>query len=253
MFRVGIFLFDVYKDMKGVNMPNKNKKRLIVTFTVLLFVLSSLLICFFYTRNKLELIKVPVSSYNLSKRTLIDETTYEMIEVPKAYLNNEVVIDETYLVNKCVKIDSLVPKGSFFYKGNLEDVDNISDNLKYELKDDEVAYDISANDLNANQGYLKEGMYVDIYLTINKDKVLSDLLINNLKIIGLYDLNHKSILDYDDGAVLQNVCLAVPSESVAYLNKALTIGKLNITIGNNCYEDEESILNEESAIFNYLR
>ncbi len=234
-------------------MPNKNKKKLLITFSIILFVFITLLSSFIYTRKKLELIKVPVSVYSLSKRTLIDESTYKIVEVPKNYLDEEVVTSIDYLANKCVKIDYSIPKGSFFYKSALDDVDNIKDNLSYELNEDEVAYDISANDLNANQAYLKEGMYVDIYLTISKDRVISDLLINNLRIIGLYDLNHKSILDYDDSAILSSVCLAVPSYAVSYLNKAQALGKLNITIGNDCYENVDSYLNEESAIFNYLR
>ena len=239
--------------MKGVNMPNKNKKKIIITFSLLLLILVSLLLSVLYTRKKLELIKVPVATYNLGKRAPIDASTYKVVEVPKAYLNSEVVIEEEKLINKCVKIDSMIPKGSFFYNNALDDIDNINDNLMYELSENEVAYDISANDLNANQAYLKEGMYVDAYLTINKDKVISDLLINNLRIIGLYDLNHKSILDYDDSAILQNICLAVPSDAVAYLNKALAVGKLNVVIGKDCYEDVDSYLNEESSIFNYLR
>ncbi len=234
-------------------MPNKKKKNLIVTFLVILFVLSSLLLSFIYVRRKLELVKVPVSTYSLSKRTIIDESTYELIEVPKSFLDEEVITNSDYLLNKCVKIDYSIPKGSFFYKSALDDIGNIKDNLSYELAEDEVAYDINANDLNANQAYLKEGMYVDVYLTINKEQVISDLLINNLRIIGLYDLNHKSILDYDDGAILQNICLAVPSYTVPYLNKALALGKLNIVVGKECYEDVPSHLNEESTIFNYLR
>ncbi len=239
--------------MKGESMPNKKKKNLIVTFLVILFVLSSLLLSFIYVRRKLELVKVPVSTYSLSKRTIIDESTYELIEVPKSFLDEEVITNSDYLLNKCVKIDYSIPKGSFFYKSALDDIGNIKDNLSYELAEDEVAYDINANDLNANQAYLKEGMYVDVYLTINKEQVISDLLINNLRIIGLYDLNHKSILDYDDGAILQNICLAVPSFTVPYLNKALALGKLNIVVGKECYEDVPSYLNEESTIFNYLR
>lgn len=239
--------------MKGESMPNKKKKNLIVTFLVILFVLSSLLLSFIYVRRKLELVKVPVSTYSLSKRTIIDESTYELIEVPKSFLDEEVITNSDYLLNKCVKIDYSIPKGSFFYKSALDDIDNIKDNLSYELAEDEVAYDINANDLNANQAYLKEGMYVDVYLTINKDMVISDLLINNLRIIGLYDLNHKNILDYDDGAILQNICLAVPSFTVPYLNKALALGKLNIVVGKECYKDVPSYLNEESTIFNYLR
>lgn len=146
-----------------------------------------------------------------------------------------------------------MPKGSFFYKSVLDDIGSIDDKLTYDLRDDEVAFDININDLKVNQAYLKEGMYVDIYLTISKDRVLSDLLINNVRIIGLYDLNHKKILDFDNNAVLQNITLALPNDAVSYINKALAIGSLNAVIGKDCYQDVESNLNVESVVFNYLR
>lgn len=229
-------------------MPKK-KKIIISIITLLLFFAATL----FYCRKELELVKVPVASYSLGKRTLIDNTTFKEVLVPKRYLNNEVILDKELLSGKCVRIDGFVPKGSFFYESVLDDVSNIDDKLTYDLKDDEVAYDINANDLKANQAYLKEGMYVDVYLTVSKDRVLSDLLINNVKIIGLYDLNHKKILSFDNNAVLQNITLALPSEAVSYLNKAQAIGSLNIVIGKDCYEDVGSQLNSNSMVFNYLR
>lgn len=229
-------------------MPKK-KKIIIVLSVFVLFVGGMLLYC----RRELELVKVPVASYSLGKRALVDETTYKLISVPKRYLNSEVVLDSEELNNKCVRIDGFVPKGSFFYKSVLDDIGSIDDKLTYDLREDEVAFDININDLKVNQAYLKEGMYVDIYLTISKDRVLSDLLINNVRIIGLYDLNHKKILDFDNNAVLQNITLALPNDAVSYVNKALAIGTLNAVIGKDCYQDVESSLNVESVVFNYLR
>ena len=229
-------------------MPKK-KKIIIVLSVFVLFVGGVLLYC----RRELELVKVPVASYSLGKRALVDETTYKLISVPKRYLNSDVVLDSEELNNKCVRIDGFVPKGSFFYKSVLDDIGSIDDKLTYDLRDDEVAFDININDLKVNQAYLKEGMYVDIYLTISKDRVLSDLLINNVRIIGLYDLNHKKILDFDNNAVLQNITLALPNDAVSYVNKALAIGTLNAVIGKDCYQDVGSSLNVESVVFNYLR
>lgn len=229
-------------------MPKK-KKIIIVLSVFVLFVGGVLLYC----RRELELVKVPVASYSLGKRALVDETTYKLISVPKRYLNSDVVLDSEELNNKCVRIDGFVPKGSFFYKSVLDDIGSIDDKLTYDLREDEVAFDININDLKVNQAYLKEGMYVDIYLTISKDRVLSDLLINNVRIIGLYDLNHKKILDFDNNAVLQNITLALPNDAVSYVNKALAIGTLNAVIGKDCYQDVGSSLNIESVVFNYLR
>ena len=207
---------------------------------------------YLYCDRRLEMGEVYVARYSLSNRTLISEEEIEKIRVPLAYLGDDVCRNKEDIVGRYVKIDTLIPKGSFFYEGALDDAEDMKDSIAAQLKEGEVSYDIYVNDIRVNQAYLVKGLYVDIYLTINKERVLSDLLINNIRIIGLYDVKHSEIRDYDREAILESICLAVPKESVAYLNKARAVGTLSITIGESTYEDVKSVLNRNAAIFEYL-
>ena len=229
-----------------------SKKNVIKPLMIVIFVLLIVIGTYFYCDYRLNMEDVYISKYNLSNRTLISENEIETIRVPTIYLNDEVLLLKENIIGKYVKIGTSIPKGSFFYKGALDDIENMKDNINGELLNGEVSYDISTNEINVNQAYLLKGMYVDLYLTINKDKVLSNLLINNLKIIGLYDINHREIKEYDKESILGTICLAVPSESVSYLNKARVLGELNIVVGNDTYNDVESKLNRKSEIFEYL-
>lgn len=212
---------------------------------------ASIFICLsFYA--KLDLKDIYIAKYHLSNRTLISENEIEKIKVPSSYLNDEVILNKEDIIDKYVKMNCSIPKGSFFYKGSLDSLDNMKDKINAYLSDGEVAYDIYLKDIKANPAYLIKGMYIDLYLTINKDIILSDLLINNLKIINLYDINNNEIKDYDDKSIIQSFCLAVPKEYVSYLNKAQVIGELRIVLGENPYEDVKSILNIQSKIFDYL-
>ena len=234
-------------------MSKKVRRPLFVLVGILFSLVILFVALYFYLDYRLGMKEVAISKYSLKNRTLISEDEIEFIKVPEAYLNEEVLVSKEDIVGKYVKINTSVPKGSFFYRGALDDYENIKDKLGSELLEGEVNFDISANNIKVNQAYLTKGMYVDIYLTINSDKVLSDLLINNVRIIGLYDNNHHEIKDYDIDSYLQDISLAVNKEALPYLNKAEVIGELSIVVSNNSYENVTSKLNKNSAIFTYLQ
>ena len=235
-------------------MHRKNKKALVLLFSTIVFILLVGLVCFIYCNNKLKLQEVCIAKYSLNNRTLISQDEIEVVKVPKSYLNGNIILNKEDVVGKYVKINTRVPKGSFFYDDAIEEYEIIKDKLNSELEDDEVNFDLNVNNINVNQSYLVKGMYVDLYLTIDKNnKVLSDLLINNVRIIGMYDVNHQEIKDYDNKTILQSICLAVPKDTISYLYKAQVIGQLSLVVGNNGYKNVSSILNKNTDIFEYLK
>lgn len=229
-----------------------SKKRTIILLLNIIFVILLSFSTVLYINSKLSITTIYIAKYSLPSRTLISEDEIEEVKVPYSYLNEQVILDKDEIIGKYVKIDTTIPKGSFFYVDSLEELENMKDGLLSELDKNEVSLDIEANKINVNQAYLKKGMYVDVYLTINKDRVVSDLLINNLKIIGLYDINNKEIKDYDNDSILGTLSLAVPVEAINYLNKASVIGQLSIVVGNNPYTNVKTQLNKNGYIFEYL-
>lgn len=233
-------------------MPNNKKKSIALGIALILSVVIVILTIVLYCNSKLNMTDAYITKYTLPNRTLISENEIEKISVPLAYLNENVILDKNEIIGKYVKINTSIPKGSFIYNDQIESYEMIKDKLNTDLLENEVVFDISANHIKANQAYLNKGMYVDIYLTISKDKVLSDLLINNVKIIGLYDSSKQEIKDYDKDSLLSSICLAVPKDALPYLNKAEVLGELSLVVGNDTYSKTESILNVDSEIFRYL-
>lgn len=233
-------------------MTKKEKKTLLLTIALILSIISLVLSVIMYCDSRLDMTKAYIAKYTLPNRTLITEDEIEEVNVPSYYLNGEVILDKEDIVGKYVKLNTSIPKGSFFYKEALDSYESIKDNLNSDLLDGEVAFDISANHIKANQAYLNKGMYVDIYLTITKDRIISDLLINNVKVIGLYDASRQEIKDYDKDSILSSICLAVPSDVLPILNKAEVLGELSLVVGNDTYNKVDSVLNKDSELFNYL-
>ena len=228
------------------------KKILIITISTLLLAVGIFFGIRFYTRYSIGYTKTYVASHHINQRTMISEQDLLEVEVPKDYLKDDVYLNKDDILNKYVRLSCSIPKGSLFYKSCLEtDIKDLANTL---LKENEVNYDIYTSNVKINTANLAKNMYIDLYLTINsKDKPVSDLLLSNARITGLYDSNNKPILDYDNDTRVAIISIAINVDDVNVLNKAQVVGELNCVISNNAYKvNLSSLLNKKSKLFEYL-
>ena len=234
----------------------KRKKKKILCIIPLIVILSLAIIYFgsdLLAIYKIGLTDVYVAASSIPQRTIISKDLLEIKKVPKVYIDNNIYTDLFNIEGKYVKLGSYIPKGSLIYKEALDDVDNMKDYVHMELKNGEVTYDLFARDIKVNPAHLLKGMNADLYLTINRKEIVSDLLISNVRIIGLYDVNNKEIKDFDKDSTLGTISIAVKKNMVPYLNKAIAIGEVSMLIGSDLYDNKSSTMNSSSIIFNYLK
>lgn len=228
------------------------KKIIVITISTMLLTVGLFFGVKLYSKYMIGYTKTYVASHFINQRNQIKEEDLLEVEVPKDYLKNDVYIDKKDIIDKYVKLCCSIPKGSLIYKSSIEtDIKDLANTL---LKEGEVNYDIYVNEVKINTANIAKNMYVDIYLTINnKDKPISDLLLTNARITGLYDNNNKLILDYDNSTRISIVSLAVNKDDVNVLNKAQVLGSLNFVISNNAYKvNLSSMLNVKSPLFEYI-
>lgn len=228
------------------------KKIIIITISTLLLAIGIYFGIRTYSRYAIGYTKVCVASHHINQRNQINDDDLTEIDVPKDYLKDNVYLNKEDILNKYVKLSCSIPKGSLFYKSCLEsDIDDLANTL---LKQGEVNYDIYTNDVKINTANIAKNMYIDLYLTINnKDNLISDLLLSNARITGLYDYNNKPILDYDNNTKVSIISLAINKDYVNVLNKAQVIGELNCVITNTAYNvNLSSLLNRKSDLFEYI-
>ena len=229
------------------------KKILIIIATTLVLLVGLFFGVKWYTKYTIGYQKVYVASHQLYQRTCINESDLLEVEVPKDYLKDDVLIDINDIKGKYVKLSYSIPKGSLIYKGAVED--DIKDLANTLLNVGEVNYDIYTSDVKVNTANLSRNMYVDLYLTINnKERPVSDLLIKNARVTGLYDSNNSPIPDYDNETRVYIISLAVSCDAVNIINKALSIGSINFVVNNGTYDFENScMINYDSVLFQYLQ
>lgn len=229
-------------------------RKILITIATILLLAIGVLLGFVINEKCLHNdVKVYVASHQLSQRTRIGMEDIKEIELPKDYISEDIYCNAEDILGKYVKLSYSIPSGSFIYKTSLES--NIKDLANTLLNENEASYDIYVGDVKMNTGNLNKNMYIDLYLTINnKDKPVSDLLISNARIIGLYDSNDKLIYDYDNDSRISIVSVAVNKQAINILNKAQVVGELSCVVNNNAYSTYlQSTINTNSLLFDYLQ
>lgn len=228
-------------------------KKILIIVAIVVSLSSSLFLSIkTYLQYREDYVDVYVASHQISQRTHLSMQDMKVIRLPKQILNEDVLNDPESIEGKYVRLSYSIPKGSLFYKTALEsDIRDLADTL---LMKGQVNYDLYITEVKINSGSIAANMYVDLYLTVSRnDKPISDLLIRNCRITGLYDGNGRQILDYDKESRVQIISLAINEDEVNIINKALKVGELSVIIGSKAYQDNVcSSLNRDSAVLEYL-
>lgn len=203
--------------------------------------------------NKYKLIDVPIAGGFLDKREVIKNKDIEYIKMPKVYVNEDVILDENELIGKYINNDYFVNAGSFFYRNFIDDEFSMNDIDYIKLDNNKTVYELFVKDASLNAAHLNKNMYVDLYLTIDKPNVMSDLLISGAKICGLYNNNYEDINKSDSkNNSLAIVSLVVDYDMVSLLNKGMLIGDISVIPCSNPYTERECMINGKGDIINYL-
>ena len=226
------------------------KKKVLSVVLPLLCVICSLIFGYvMFERYAEKYVKVYVASHHLGQRTRIEEKDLKEMMVPNVLVEENVIIGKEELIGKYVKLSCSIPSGSFFYRSALEsEIADLSSTL---LMKGQVSYDIFVNEVRVNTGNLQDNMYTDIYLTVDdRQNPVSDLLIRDCRIIGMYDVNGKQILPFDRDSRVQILTLALEPEDVTVFNTALHLGEITILPSSDPYQTgTRSALNRNCEVY----
>lgn len=231
---------------------NKKKRILLCVLLLTINVLLVSVLSILLVNIKLKTKEVFVANMSLPERTKVKEEYLRVINVPECFLSDDVYYQKEDILDKYVKLNAYIPKGSLIYKDFLENKEDMVDFLHLDLKENETTYDLFVKDIEVNTASLLKDMKVDLYLTVNKKEVLSDLLIENCRISALYDKNSKEIKNPNENSDINVISIVLNKDYVTYLNKAIVIGKLKVLVSNNLYNDDIERLNESSQVFDLL-
>ena len=210
-------------------LQNKN------TVTVVGVVLGIFIIYIAYTmRIKAEInpITVPFAAEQIKAGTQITESMISTRQVPPSMLEGEVITNIGEIIDKYAAADTVIPKGSLFYKRAVVEKEQLPGNIILQYPKGYVLYNLAVDTESTYGNSVYPGNYIDIYLkAVNKidegspytqdaDKVMLGKLIANIEVLAVKDSAGQPVFqNIDENRSPAMVVFAVPEEYYILLKK----------------------------------
>lgn len=192
-------------------------------------------------KSKINPIKVPYATVNISSGTKITSDMIGMIDVPPAMIKGNPYLKSSQIIGKYVNVDSRIPKGSLFYAGVVVTQDKLPDSIIYNYPEGYVLVNMDVNTSTTYGNKIYPGNYIDMYLkVVNKfddtdsevtDKIMIGKLIENIQVLAVLDSAGNDVFsDLDNVKVPAQMIFAVPEEYHILLRKAMYLRSYSATL-----------------------
>ena len=236
-------------------LQNKN------TVTVVGVILAIFVLYFAYTmrvKSAINPITVPYASQQISGGTRIKESMIASAQVPPSMLKGEVILNRAEIVNKYVDTDTMIPKGSLFYRRAVVEKEQLEEK---KIKPPPNGYDAYFRATNVYETYgnsILEGNYVDIWVTSTPDlkdktKIRVSKFLSNVRVLSVSDATGYSVFqNLDEKRQPAMIRLAIPEQYAKLMDvlERLTIYNVSIKMvpTNESLKDNpgETTLSSES-------
>ncbi len=214
-----------------VFLKNKN------TVTILCGLLIVLVIYIGYNwrlRAAIDPVRVPYALETIDPRTKITSDMIGYREVAKASVTEDVIRQANSLINYYVNANTIIPKGSMFYKGTVVSKEELPDAALYDMPLDETLYYLGVNITTSYSNSILPGNYIDIYIqTITTDadgtnKVMVGKLLSNVLVRAVKTSNGLNVFETSDEVrTPATIIFSLKEDMHLLLRKAASIGNLN--------------------------
>ena len=213
-------------------LQNKN------TVTVVGVILAIFILYFAYTmriKSSINPINVPYAAEQIPAGTQITEGMISTRQVPPSMLEGDVITNMGEIVDKYSAVDTVIPKGSLFYKRAVVEKEQLPTNIILQYPKGYVLYNLSVDTASTYGNSVYPGNYIDIYLkAVNKindsdpnaltrdaDKIMLGKLLANIEVLAVKDSSGKAVFqNIDENRTPSMVVFALPEEYYILLKKA---------------------------------
>lgn len=213
-------------------LQNKN------TVTVVGVILAIVVLYVAYTmriKSSINPINVPYAAEQIPAGTQITESMISTRQVPPSMLEGDVITNMGEIVDKYSAVDTVIPKGSLFYKRAVVEKEQLPTNIILQYPKGYVLYNLSVDTASTYGNSVYPGNYIDIYLkAVNKinendpnaltrdaDKIMLGKLLANIEVLAVKDSSGKAVFqNIDENRTPSMVVFALPEEYYILLKKA---------------------------------
>ena len=212
-------------------LQNKN------TVTVIGVILAIIVLYFAYTmriNSAIHPVSVPYAAEQIKAGTQITESQISTREVPPSMLDGEVILNVGEIVDKYAAADTVIPKGSLFYKRAVVEKEQLPGSIILDYPKNYVLYNLKVDTNSTYGNSVFPGNYVDVWLKAEvkladdqiagnsaANKVMYGKLISNVKVLAVKDASGQAVFqNMDENRAPAMVVFALPQEYYVLLSKA---------------------------------
>ena len=213
-------------------LQNKN------TVTVVGVVIAIIILYFAYTmriNSAIHPINVPYAAEQIKAGTQITESMISTKQVPPSMLDGDVILNVGEIIDKYSAADTVIPKGSLFYKRAVVEKEQLPGNIILDYPKNYVLYNLRVDTNSTYGNSVFPGNYIDIWLkAVNKltdeqisqgnrdaNKIMYGKLISNVKVLAVKDASGQAVFqNMDENRTPAMIVFALPQEYYVLLSKA---------------------------------
>lgn len=203
----------------------------------------------------LSMVLIPVAKQNLIYRTEITEKDLDYLKLPKAFVKEDMILNQEELIGKVVSHSYQIAKGSVFTSEMIEEKERVKDKAIYALEKGQAALNINVEAMPTLGNGLQVNQKIDLYCIIqNRNETpIVDLLLKSVRIIDIRDRKGLELDDPQGTGTASIITLAVNQDYISLLTTASYLGTWQIVVNEQSWErGKECILNKESKVYPYL-
>ena len=220
-------------------LQNKN------TVTVIGVVLAVLVLYVGYNlrvNKAINPITVPYAKETIKGGTQITQDMVGTIQVPPSMLKGNVLTQQSQIIDKYARPDSIIPEGSLFYSTAVVEEGQLPASIILKYPKGYVLYNMAVTTQSTYGNSVYPENYIDIYLkAVNKitdgevtpdaDKIMLGKLVENVKVLAVKDASGQAVFaNLDEQRTPAMIIFAVPEEMYLLLKKAEYLRNYDTTL-----------------------
>ena len=210
---------------------NKNT----VTVVGVLLIILVLFLGYRYQINKMvsPVTNIPVASETIQPRTKITSDMISYVDIAPVVLQDNVYTLSSAVVGKYTAANTVIPKGSLFYKEAVVKVEDLPDAAFVDLEKGQIPYNFKVTMDSTYGNSIYPGNYIDIYMKAynESDTLMVGKLIENVKVLAVKDSSGQNVFENSEEArIPAYIIFGVESELNILLRKASYMSNFSVEL-----------------------
>jgi hypothetical protein len=164
-------------------------------------------------------VPMPYAKDTIQPRTLITADMVGYMNIPKARLRGNVIMDSDKIINNYSHINTVIPAGSLFYNETIVSFSELPDASLIEIEEGLVPYNFRVDMEKTYGNSIFPGNFIHIYFKgyNEEDELMVGRLVENIRVLAVKDRNGRHVFENTEEARIPSILIFAVTEEIHLL------------------------------------